>query len=44
MLLKLVRKVCMYKQLRTVGNASCPEMNSDYTERRHEIAHRLLLC
>ena len=33
----------MYKLLRTVCNASCPEMNSEYKEKRHEITHRLLL-
>ena len=32
----------MYKLLRTVCNASCPEMNSEYIEKRHEITHRLL--
>ena len=33
----------MYKLLRTVCNASCHEMNSEYIEKRHEIRHRLLL-
>ena len=30
----LVGKVCVYILLKTVGNASCPEMNSEYTEKK----------
>ena len=31
-------KVCMYRLLRTVCNASCLEMDSEYIEKRREIA------
>ena len=39
-----IGKVCMYRLLRTVCNASSLEMNSKYKNKRRERPHRLLLC
>ena len=36
-------KVCTDPLLRTVGNASCPEVNSE-NSKKHEMSHRLTLC